>query len=250
MSNEKVLEFVAAVWTLAVVFAPFGEALAADHPEAQVARKTSFEAFLSSGLEELAPYAKMPNEKDALPNKKYTEVVEEVDWEVRQALVPECLPDEKFVQENLQLIPAKHRKEEEDTAFLSYETGGKTFMVVQTGGEIFGEIWVFIRSPAVEKVASPEDAAARARTVLDKYFTKRVRRLFPPPAFKKTGKMYVGEVKATNAINPKPFLRGTFFITDTEVCLTFRKSNLADAGGTSGQPAPDEWFNWRKGDKK
>jgi hypothetical protein len=222
MSAGKVLEFAAAVCAVAAMFAPGGEAAAADQPKAKVAHSVTFEAFRSSDLADLAPYAKMPEEKDAVPNKENPGVIEEVDWALRETLVPACVPDQKFVAENVRLVPAKRRREKEDVAFLSYEMGGKTFMVVQTG-DVSGDIWVLIRPHAANKVNSAEDAAAGVRSVIDKCFTKRVRDRFPPPAFNNAGKIYVGKVMRKGRYDARPSPRGTFYVANAEFCLAFSK---------------------------
>lgn len=228
------------------ILASAGHLLAGDDPGSRLPRgERAFEVFSASGLDLLAPYAKPPDEKLALPGKDYPRAVREFDWWCRYALKSDWAPDAAFIREHVRLIPAGNRNGRDDAAFLSYEVAGKILMVVQTGG-VGARMWIFAHDRDKAGASSPDEAAARAQNAIRCYLSGKVRSHVPAAAAKKVEAIYVGEVTSTPAQKAQGQVNhARWYAGDGEICLSIQK---IDFEGTrrAGEPLPNEWFSWGK----
>lgn len=204
--------------------------------------KNAFEVFASSGLDAVAPYARMPGETDALRSNDYPQVVREFDWWLRHAVHSEYVPGVAFVEKQLLLIPSAKRNGKEDLAFLTYELAGTTYMIVQTGG-LGARMWIFLEDPAQAQAQSPADAATTARGVLAKYLNDRIRAYLPEFGVKKSNELYIGEAEPSQ--DKKQVNHARWFLVDGKTCIIIQK---LDFEGTlpGREPLPNEWFSWWK----
>jgi hypothetical protein len=215
--------------------------------------KAVFKPSLST-IKELEPYSKTPDEESSLPGTSYPVVVGAFDQCLRRVLKPAFVPDRKFIDENIRLVPATMGNGREDVVFLSYGIEKKTILVVMTAGRE-GYMRIFFDDPGQKKLQTTGDAAERARTVLAGHFLdvvgKRLSPLVTPSSLKENGGTFLVEMKQADRPRPKadspPWFAGDarLFIGDSGICLC-----ASNAFVWQGRPArdrqPNEWFERTK----
>ena len=240
--RESRLRFLCAVGYLLLCASASG-VIAADTNKVSLAQKNSFfqgGAGFAQGV--LKAYANVPANEDALPSESYPQIVRQFNWWLNKVLKPEHVPAKGFVEENIKLAPANGIEQEEDLAFLSYEIGGITYMIVQTGG-LGARMRVFVDDPGKGKLGDVEEARARARAFLDDYINETIRVRIPPFAVKEAQRGYVAEVEP--AKSQEKFNHARCFMSGSEVCISIQKVSFEDSV-PAREPMPNRWFSWWK----
>ena len=205
-------------------------------------------------IKELEPYSKTPDEKSSLSGASYPVVVGGFDQCLRRLIKPQFVPDRKFIDENIRLVPAAMGNGKEDVVFLSYGVGNKTILVAMTGGQE-GCMRVFLDDPGQKKLQTAGDAAESAKAVLAGHFidvvAKRLSPLITSSSLKENGGTFVVDMKQADRPRPETDSAAWFggdarlFVGDSGTCLC--ASNVFVCQGRAArEPEPNEWFERTK----
>lgn len=199
-----------------------------------------FESAVKSKIAGLSQYAASPAPSLVVSAAQHPQVVKEFTWWMKQVVNPECLPQDGFVREHLQLLPADHRARLEDLAFLAYESATQKFMIVQTGG-VGARLWLFVR----EESPLPQRNCAEASDVASRFFKLFIRESFrqwiPNFEMSKTEGVYVGTptpAKGASSVN-----QARCFVSSADVSVSVQKA-LPNETRPGREPLPDKWFSW------
>ncbi len=224
---------------LGAVFLPAIFVTAAELPAAKASAvkpakcTVFFQEAIANGFDELKPYAKLPEANKLAEDAKGMALKELHGFMSRKYLLPQYVPDEKYVMENIRLLPAGTNGNKEDLAFLAYRINDADFMITLTANEI----WIFAHYPSsLQAPKSVDEAQKIVEAFMNKHLNKD--RIPSLSKFKTEVKndLYTGE---SNNLERK---LDSYYVGGSDICIKY-VDLLSDVPAVIDD---NEWFKHLK----
>ena len=215
MTGKRLLSVFIGAVCLPMTFAAAKDLPAGNALEVKPAKYTAFfQDAITNGFDELKHYAKMPEGNKLSEDVKKGTVKELRGFISRKYLLPQYVPNEKFIVENIRLLPAGINGNKEDLAFIAYRLNDVDLMITLTANEI----WIFAHDPKILQGPKSVDEAQRlVEGFMNKHLNKdRIPSLSKFKTEFKDG-LYLGLGKSKTL----EFKLRAYYIGGSDICIKY-----------------------------